>query len=106
VLDGAPSSRLDSVFLTERYWPGVTAELFVDAVRRLERAAEKMAGEGELIRVLRSTLIPGEEVVLGLIQARSAHIVAEASDRAVSPVHRITEVLSVVGADAPVDEVR
>lgn len=72
--DSAYVSRMVHVmqesFLTERYWPGVTRPDVATAEDHLWRAADKRTVcDGIPIRILSSTWIPADEVVLTLFGA-------------------------------------
>jgi hypothetical protein len=61
----APKER----FLTERYWPGVTRSDVATTEESLRRTADDLSRDGVPIRVLSSTWIPADEVVLTLFEA-------------------------------------
>jgi len=50
-------------YLVERYWPGVTSELLLEALKRGRRVMQQMNAERTPVREISTTLIPGEEVV-------------------------------------------
>ena len=77
----------------ERYWPGVTSELLLEALRRGRRVMEQMSGEGTPIRDISSTLIPSEEVVFSVYEGPSADAVRQLNERAGIPVSRIVEAI-------------
>jgi hypothetical protein len=60
---------LQESFLMERYWPGVTRSDVVTTEENLWRAADDLNREGVPIRILSSTWIPADEVVLTLFEA-------------------------------------
>jgi hypothetical protein len=68
-------------FLVERYWPGISREQLADAEERMRRAVRELAQGGVEIRILSSTFIPTEEVVLTLFQAPREEDVIEANLR-------------------------
>jgi Protein of unknown function (DUF4242) len=80
-------------YLVERYWPGVTSELLLDALDRGQRVIEEMSVEGTLIRSISCTLIPGEEVVFSLYEGPSVGAVRQLNERAGIPVSRIVEAI-------------
>ena len=82
-------------YLVERYWPGVTSELLLEALNRGRRAIEQMSDEGTFIRDVTSILIPGEEVVFSVYEGPSAAAVRQLNERAGIPVSRIVEVIVV-----------
>lgn len=56
-------------FLMERYWPGVTRSDVATVEDNLWRAAGDLSRAGVPIRILSSTWIPADEVVLTLVEA-------------------------------------
>jgi hypothetical protein len=82
-------------YLVERYWPGVTSELLLEALSRGRRVMEQMNGEGTLVRDISCTLIPGEEVVFSVYAGPSAAAVRALNERAGIPVSRIVEAIAV-----------
>lgn len=82
-------------YLVERYWPGVTSELLLEALNRGRRVMEEMSGEGTPIRDISCTLIPGEEVVFSMYEGPSAREVRQLNERAGIPVSRIVEAIAI-----------
>ena len=82
-------------YLVERYWPGVTLERLVDALRLDRQVMEHMSGEGTRVRAISCTLIPSEEVVFSVYEGPSAVAVRQLSERAGLPVSRIVEAIAV-----------
>jgi 8-oxo-dGTP pyrophosphatase MutT (NUDIX family) len=82
-------------YLVERYWPGVTSELLLEALNRGRRVMEQMSAEGTLVCDISCTLIPGEEVVFSVYAGPSAAAVRELNERAGIPVSRIVEAIAV-----------
>jgi len=80
-------------YLVERYWPGVTSELLLEALDRSRRTIEQMSDEGTFIRNVTSILIPGEEVVFSIYEGPSAAAVVQLNERAGIRVSRIVEVI-------------
>ena len=85
-------------YLVERYWPGVTRELLLEALDRARRVIDEMNPEGMRVREVSCTLIPSEEVVFSVYEGPSAHAVRQLNERAGIPVSRIVEAVSVTGA--------
>jgi hypothetical protein len=73
-------------YLAERYWPGVTSDLLLEALHRGRLVMEQMRGEGTPLRDITSILIPGEEVVFSVYEGPSAAEVRELNERAGIPV--------------------
>lgn len=84
-------------YLVERYWPGVTRELLLEALSRARRVMDEMSAEGMRIRDISCTLIPGEEVVFSVYEGPSANAVLQLNERVGIPVSRIVEAVSVTG---------
>jgi uncharacterized protein (UPF0248 family) len=83
-------------YLVERYWPGVTNEMLLDALRR-GRQMEQMRAEGVPVHHVVSILIPGEEVVFSLYEGQSSAAVRVLNERADIPVSRIIAAITVTG---------
>ena len=82
-------------YLVERYWPGVTSELLLEALNRGRHVMEQMNREGTPVRDISCTLIPGEEVVFSVYEGPSAAAVRQLSERAGIPVSRIVEAIAI-----------
>jgi hypothetical protein len=87
-------------YLVERYWPGVTCELLLEALERSRRVMAEMSAEGAHVRDLSCTLIPGEEVVFSVYEGPSAAAVRQLNERASIPVSRIVEAIAVTAEQA------
>lgn len=61
----------------ERYWPGVTRSAVATTEEHLWRAADELNDDGVPVRILSSTWIPAEEVVLTLFEAGEERDVLE-----------------------------
>ena len=88
-------------YLVERYWPGVTSELLIQALDRGQVVTKEMSGEGTLVRDIGCTLIPGEEVVFSLYEGPSATAVCRLNERAGIPFSRIVEAIAVMPHHGP-----
>jgi hypothetical protein len=84
-----------TTFLVEHYWPGITPELFAAASERVRWSAEELAGEGILIRLLHSTLVPEEETALCVVEAESVAAVEDAYARAGVRFERVVDALQI-----------
>ena len=71
-----------STYFVERYWPGVTADLFQAAITRLEHALDALRASGIVVRHLGSTLVPDEESVFSVFEAVNQDAVIELNQRA------------------------
>jgi hypothetical protein len=89
---------LQKTFLMERYWPGVRRADVATAEEHLCRAAGKLARDGIPIRILSSTWIPADEVVLTLVEAGEQDDVIEVSRLSDYPFDRMQPVDVVPGA--------
>jgi hypothetical protein len=86
-------------YLVERYWPGVTSELLLEALRRGRQVMEQMSVDGTRVRDISCTLVLGEEVVFSVYKGPSAAAVCQLNERAGIPVSRIVEAIAVAGDD-------
>jgi hypothetical protein len=68
-------------FLVERYWPGISRDQLADAEERMRRALRELAQHGVDVRLVSSTFVPTEEVVLHLFEARHEEDVIDAHRR-------------------------
>jgi hypothetical protein len=82
-----------AVYLVERYWPGVTSELLLEALSRGRQMTEQMGVEGIRVHHLTSILIPSEEVVFSLYEGPSTATVRQLNERAAIPVSRIVDAI-------------
>lgn len=86
------------MYLVERYWPGVTSALLLEALNRGRRVMEQMNAEGTPVSDVTTILIPAEEVVFSVYEGPSAVAVRQFNDRAGIPVSRIVEAVSVTAS--------
>ena len=63
------STKTTDAYLVEQYRPGVDAAQIAGAEEEVRRAVRDLVRKGISIRVLCSTFIPAEEVVLTLFEA-------------------------------------
>jgi hypothetical protein len=84
------------VYLVERYWPGVTCELLLDALNRGLQMEQARAEETPVHHVI-SILIPAEEVVFSLYEGQSTLAVRQLNERAAIPVSRIASAITMTG---------
>lgn len=82
-------------YLVERYWPGVTSELLLEALERGRRVMEQMSADGTRVRDISCILIPGEEVVFSVYEGPSTAAVRQLNERAGIPISRIVEAIAV-----------
>ena len=76
----------------ERYWPGAGRTDVAMAEERLCRATGELARDGVPIRIVSSTWIPADEVVLTLFEAGEEDDVLEVSRRGSYPFDRMQRV--------------
>src|SRR5829696_9027457 len=67
-------------FLVEHYRPGLGVEALRLAAALVLRATEAMADEGLRVRCLRTTIVPGDEGFLSVLEASTEDTVREAGD--------------------------
>lgn len=79
-------------FLMERYWPGVERADVAAADQRLCRAAGDLTRTGAPIRVVSSTWIPAEEVVLTVFEAGEEEDILQVSLHGKYPFDRVQRV--------------
>ena len=75
-----PTETTDA-YLVEQYWPGVDAVQISRSEEEVRRAVRDLVRKGVSIRVLCSTFIPAEEVVLTLFEATREADVLEVHER-------------------------
>jgi len=100
VRDARSTSRRNSTFLVECYWPGVTVEVFTEAAQRVRASVEDLRAQGEPIAEGVSTLVPEDEAAYWMLEAPSAGLVELAFTRAGVPFERILAAIEVEGAPA------
>jgi hypothetical protein len=88
---------LQATFLVERYWPGVRRADVATAEEHLCRAAGALTRDGTPVRIVSSTWIPADEVVLTLFEAGEEDDVLEVSRRSDYRFDRIQRVEVVTG---------
>lgn len=89
---------LQETFLRERHWPGVRRADVATAEEHLCRVAGELTRDGTPIRILSSTWIPADEVVLTLFEAGEEDDVLEVGRRSNYPFDRMQRVEVVTGA--------
>jgi butyrate kinase len=81
-------------YLVEHYGPGLTVDVFKQWAGRVRDAANAMEREGKPVRYLRSTIVPTDESLLCLLEARTEELVRETYARAGLPFERLSPVIS------------
>jgi Protein of unknown function (DUF4242) len=80
-------------YLVETYVARMNADDARAAARRARTAARELAREGESVRYVRSTFLPGDETCFHVFEASSEKTVAEACRRAELGTPRIVPAL-------------
>src|SRR5688500_2684561 len=83
------STQSTDAYLVEHYWPGVDAARISHAEEEVSRAVRDLTQKGASIRVLCSTFIPAEEVLLTLFEATREADVLEVHERSGVPFDRL-----------------
>lgn len=83
---------MHETFLVERYWPGARREDVAAAEDRLDRAALELVQEGTPVRIVSSTWVPADEVVLTLFEAGEKDDVVALGRRGGYPIDRMQRV--------------
>jgi hypothetical protein len=77
-------------YLVEHYRPGLDVAELRRWVTRIGAAAGALEREGKPVRLLRSTIVPGDESLLCVLEAASEQLVREVYERAAIPFERIS----------------
>jgi Nickel responsive protein SCO4226-like len=77
-------------YLVEHYGPGSSAETLRNAVRDVRRTTAEMTKQGQSVRYVRATIIPGDEAFMATFEATSETLVREAYVQAGVPLERIS----------------
>jgi hypothetical protein len=78
-----------AVYLVERDLPGVTMEELAECQKKAIQMGKEMTAEGQEVRYIRSTFVPGDNKCMCLFEAPSADNVRAANERASIPFSRI-----------------
>ena len=89
-------------YLVEHYRPGVTVGEFRNWAARVRESADEMEREGNLVRYLRSTIVPVDEALLCVLEAASEELVHETYARAGISYDRIS---AAIAADEGADRI-
>jgi hypothetical protein len=79
------------VYLAELYLPSGDARGRKTVVAKAERAAAKLAQEGAPVRLVRSAVVPGDEMCFLFFEADSAETVARLGEAAGLAFDRVVE---------------
>lgn len=89
-----PEGLRQRTYLVEQYRPGNDAEALARYAKRVSAAASQLKNEGLSVRHVRSTIVPGEESLLCLIEAESEGLVRAVYSRAGVTFDRISEAVA------------
>jgi hypothetical protein len=78
-------------YMVERDLRGVTMDQLAAAQRAAIDTSKQVTGEGQQVRYLRSTFVPGDARCMCLFEAASPEAVREVNDRAKIPYTKIVE---------------
>ncbi len=84
-------------YLVEHYDPGLDVADAQQSLSRLRLAIGEMEREGKAVRHLGTTIVPGDESVLCLLEAASEALVTEAHRRAGTTFQRISIAITDIG---------
>ena len=90
-----------SVYVAERYLPGITHEQLLAAAHRAKLVTAQMSAEGTPVTYLRSTFLAADQTCYCLFEGPSEHTVKQANDRAEIPYERIVAAVHVAAQDLP-----
>ena len=82
------------MYLVEHYRPGADSAGLTAEAAVLREAAAQLDREGLAVRYLRSTVVPGDEAFLSLIEAGSEATIREVHARADVPFERISAAIA------------
>ena len=82
------------MFLAELYLPETGGEARRWAIRKAERAAASLAREGAPIRLVRSVVVPHDEMCLFLFEADSAETVGRVGELGGIAFDRVVEAVA------------
>ena len=82
-----------AVYMVERDLPGITMEQLAGAQRAAIETSQRLSAEGNSVRYIRSTFVPGDARVMCLFEAPNSENVKSANDQAEIPYTRIVEAL-------------
>ena len=77
-------------YLVEHYRPGSSVEALRCTLRDVRHSAADMAGRGEGVRYLASTIVPGDEAIMAVFEATSEGLVRQTCARAGVAAARIS----------------
>lgn len=78
-----------AVYMVDRELPGITMDQLAGAQSAAINTCKQMTAEGQSVRYIRTTFVPGESHCMCLFEAASEALVKEANDKAKLPYNRI-----------------
>ena len=78
-----------SVYMVDRELPGITMEQLAAAQKAAIDTCKQMTAEGNAVRYIRTTFVPGESHCMCLFDAANEALVREANEKAHLPYNRI-----------------
>ena len=81
------------VFLVNRDLPGITMEELGAAQKAAIATSEQFTSDGQPVRYIRSTFVPGQSHCMCLFEAPTADLVAEVNDTANIPYTDVVEAM-------------
>jgi hypothetical protein len=78
-----------AVYLVERDLPGITMEELAAAQKTAIQMSKELTAQGQEVRYIRSTFVPGENKCMCLFEAPNPDNVREANERGKIPFTRI-----------------
>lgn len=81
------------VYMVERDLPGVTLEQLAAAQKNAIETSQGLSAQGEKVRYIRSTFVPGQFRCMCLFEASDAELVRRVNEKANIPYSRIVEAM-------------
>lgn len=98
-----PETTSLRIYLVEHYWPGLTIERFESVMARVRSQAEVMAGAGQDVRFVRTTMVPGDEAAFCVFEAVSQDLVEQAYTDAGVTYERLSPAISIDDPQTPAE---
>lgn len=87
-----------SVYMVDRELPGITLEQLGAAQKAAIDCSRRFTEEGNAVRYIRSTYVPGDEHVMCLFEAADPGVVEQVNRAAGIPFTRVVEALDLTPA--------
>ncbi|MCZ6556332.1 MAG: DUF4242 domain-containing protein [SAR324 cluster bacterium] len=82
-----------TVYMVERNLKGITMDQLGAAQKRAIETSAALTAEGQQVRYIRTTFIPGEDKAMCLFEAASPELVEQCNRRAEIPFDRVVEAM-------------